>query len=282
MPIASCPCRQTAYFDAVRLLLFSVLLSAFFSVSADQIKLGGTGGALGTMRLLAGAFEASHPDTRILVLPSLGSSGGIKALLAGAIQVAVSARPLTDAEAAMGAVQLPYGRTPFVFATHTDNPVSDLSLDALVDIYAGNLKNWPDGRRIRLVLRPLGDSDSAMVRSISPAMREAKRQAEIRKGMLFAVTDQDTADNIEKIPGALGTTTVAQILSEQRAIKALRLNGVEGNPRALAEGRYPLSKQFFIVTSDPAPAQVRAFVAFVKSPQGRQILQRTGYWVESP
>ena len=267
---------------AVRLLLCTVLLSTFSGALADQIKIGGTGGALGTVRLLADAFQASHPDTQVQVLPSLGSGGGIKALLAGAIQIAVSARPLKDAEAAKGAVQQAYGRTPFVFATHADTAVGDLSIDRLVDIYAGDEQQWPDGRRIRLVLRPLGDSDSKLVRSISPAMREAKENAERRKGMSFAITDQDSVDNIEKIPGSLGTTTLAQIISERRAVKALPLDGVEPSVQSLAEGRYPLSKQFFIVTTDRTPDQARAFVAFIRSPAGAEILRQAGHWLDSP
>lgn len=276
------PLRRTAIHAVARLLLSGVLVGAVFSVSAEQIKIGGTGGALGTMRLLAQAFEANHPADGVRVLPSLGSSGGIKALLAGAIQVAVSARPLKDAETAKGAVQQAYGRTPFVFATHADTPAVDISMRELVDIYAGNRQRWSDGSRIRLVLRPLGDSDSKIVRSISPAMRDAKRLAERRKGMLFAVTDQDAADNLEKIPGSLGTTTLAQILAERRAIKALRLEGVEARAQSLADGSYPLSKQFFIVTTPSASPQVRAFVDFVRSAAGRDVLEQVGHWVEAP
>ncbi len=70
---------------------------------AEEIKIGGTGGALATMQLLGDAYSKNHPETKIIVLPSLGSSGGIKAVLAGAIQVAVSSRPIKDSETSLGA-----------------------------------------------------------------------------------------------------------------------------------------------------------------------------------
>ena len=77
-----------------------------------------------------------------------------------------------------------------------------------------------------------------MIKSISPAMREAKLLAEKRKGLAFAVTDQDAADNLAKISGALGPSTLAQILSERRALKALRLDGVEPSAQSIADVRY--------------------------------------------
>jgi len=123
----------------------------------------------------------------------------------------------------------------------------------------------------------VGDSDSDMVRSISPEVKRAKMQAEKRPGMLFAVTDQDSADNIEKIPGAFGSTTLAQMATEKRAIKALRFNGVEPSPGTLADGSYPYFKPLFIVTAPKTPAAAQEFVSFVRSATGREILARSGY-----
>ena len=247
---------------------------------AEDIKIGGTGSALAAMQLLADAYARQHPGSKITVLPSLGSGGGIKAALSGAIQVAVSARPLSEAETKAGAVAVEYARTPFVFATAVTNKTAGLTEPELVNILSGRTEQWPDGRKIRLVLRPVGDSDSEMVKSISPALREAKTAAEQRKGMPFAVTDQDAADSIEKIPGALGTSTLAQIISEKRALKALKWNGVEPSAKSLADGSYPLYKELYLVTAANAPPSAQQFVAFVRSATGRDILLRNGHHVK--
>lgn len=259
-------------------LVLAALCAA--GAQAEEIKIGGTGAALGTMRVLADAYAQRQPDTRFTILPSMGSGGGIKAVLAGAIHISVSARPLKDTEKQAGGVEVEYGRTPFVFATPGANKTSGLTTHNLVDIYAGKLETWPDGSKVRLVLRPVGDSDSESIKSISPAMRDAKTAAEQRKGMLFAVTDQETADNLEKIPGSLGPTTLALVLSEQRSLKVLALDGVAPSAKSIADGSYALSKQMFIVTgATPSPA-VRSFVAFVRSPAGRDILVQTGHAVK--
>jgi phosphate transport system substrate-binding protein len=174
------------------------------------------------------------------------------------------------------------GRTPFVFATAAANPVAGITTQNLVDFYAGKVNEWPDGSKLRLVLRPIGDTDSETIKSMSPAMREAKSAAEQRRGMVFTVTDQETASSIEKVSGALGPSTLALMLSEKRTLKALALDGVVPNAQNLANGSYPLGKQLLIVTGPKTPPEAHAFVTFVRSAAGREILQQTGHWVKRP
>ena len=52
---------------------------------AATLKIGGTGAALGTMRILADQFVRMRPDISVVIPDSLGSGGGIKAVLAGAL-----------------------------------------------------------------------------------------------------------------------------------------------------------------------------------------------------
>lgn len=262
----------------------SVLAALFGAItclpaSGEEVRIGGTGAALGTMKILADAYSRQRPDIRFAVLPSLGTSGGIKALRAGAIQVGVSARPLLESEAQGGFVATEYGRTPFIFTTPIATKAVGITTQALADLYAGRADKWPDGTLVRLVMRPVGDSDTELIKAMSPEMRVAKEAAEKRPGLLFTVTDQETADSIEKVPGSLGPSTLALVLSERRAVRPLSLDGVMPDVKALAEGRYPLSKTMYLVTpTAPAPS-IRGFVDFIQSPGGRALLVQNGHWV---
>lgn len=262
-----------------RALAVLALVGPALGAKAEVLSIGGTGAALGTMRLLGEAYARQQPGLSVQVLPSMGSGGGIKAVLAGAIQLAVSARPLSAQEQQAGAQAVEYGRTPFVFATQSSNKARGINSQELVEIYAGRLDRWPDGTPIRLVLRPVGDADSETIKSISPALREAKLLAEQRKGMLFAITDQEAADALERTPGSFGPATLALLISEKRALKALTLNGVAPEPRHLADGRYPLAKSLLLVSGPSPGAAARGFIEFTRSPAGREILRRNGYWV---
>jgi len=246
----------------------------------EEIRIGGTGGALGTMQMLTEAYTKLQTDTKVVVVPNLGSSGGIGAVIAGAIDIGLSGRPLKDAELSQGAREIEYGRTPFVFATSVKNAgVAAITTPQLVEIYSGRMERWSDGTKIRLVLRPQNDSDTESVGRISPKLREAALLASKRPGMLVAVTDHDAADYLEKLSGSFGTTTLAMILSEKRSLKALKLDGAEPSVKAIAQGRYLYYKQMMLVTGPKTPPSAHRFIAFIQSPAGRQILTRAGHWV---
>ncbi|MCB1808002.1 MAG: substrate-binding domain-containing protein, partial [Candidatus Competibacteraceae bacterium] len=125
--------------------LVSLLAPAY--AQAEAFRIGGTGGALATLQLLADAYGQSHPEVEITVLPSLGSGGGIKALAAGAIQLAVSSRPLKDAETRLGVNAFEYGRTAFVFAVGRETAVDSVTTQEVAAIYSGALEHWPDGTK---------------------------------------------------------------------------------------------------------------------------------------
>lgn len=176
------------------------------------------------------------------MLPNRGSSGAIKAVLAGAIEIGVTSRPLTAIEVQAEARPLEFGRTPFVFTVARTNGTVGVDTQELADIYAGRKMHWSDDSRLRRVLRPIGDTDNELVDSLSPALREAHRGARQRQGMSIATTDQEAAQQVERVPGALGTSTLALILAEQRQVRALSLNGVAPTAESIADGRYPLQK----------------------------------------
>lgn len=53
------------------------------NVRAETLRISGTGGASGGMRLLAESFRKAEPGTDVIILPSIGSSGGIRGAIAG-------------------------------------------------------------------------------------------------------------------------------------------------------------------------------------------------------
>ena len=247
--------------------------------AATRIRIGGSGSALGTLRLLADAFEKTHPQASFVIVPSLGSGGGIRALRAGAIDLAVISRPLKDSERGPDVLATEYARTPLVFAVAVTTNVSAVTTPELVSIYAGERKTWADGQPLRLVLRPDTESDTDILKSMSPGMSQAVTAAQARHGMITALTDKANAESLETIPGAVGTTTLAQIFSEKRGLRPLALDGVSPSPATLANGKYLYYKTLFTVSGPKTPPSAHQFAAFVRSPAGRDILEKNGHWV---
>lgn len=244
---------------------------------ATELLIGGTGNALGAMHLLAEAFMRVNPDITVTVLPSIGSSGAIKAVPKGAIDIGLSSRPLEAAETVNGARYVEYARSPTVFAVQETNAATALTRAQVADIYAGRLTQWPDGTPIRPILRQPGDDNTRQIKALSPEVAAAVSAADDRPGLAFATTDQEANDKLEHIPGGLGVTALSLILSESRPLKALTLDGIEPTPENVVNGRYPMVKRFYwILPGTPSPS-ARRFIDFVAAPEGLAILERTGH-----
>jgi phosphate transport system substrate-binding protein len=257
-------------------LFFGAILFPGY-VRAETLRITGMGGAIGGMRLLAEAFRKAEPGVDVIILPSIGSSGGIRAALAGKLDIGLSARPLSPEEMAQGPRQTAYARTAFVFAVNPDVKRSDTTLAEVIDIYAGRKTTWDDGTALRLILRPAADTDTIALRNISGEMDYAVQQSQKREGLIVAPTDQHSADVIERTSGSFGTTTLALVVSEKRRIRMLSLSGVTPSTKSVGDGTYPYTKTFYMVTRQSPSPIVARFLRFVRSPEGKAILSRVGH-----
>lgn len=263
-------------FFALTLSLLIVHISATPVCAKDIIQIGGTGTGIGVMKLLGSAYEKKHSDVHIEVLPSMGTDGGIKAALDGAVGLALAGRTLNDGELKAGAVAVEIARTPFVFVTHKKTPKSGLTMEELVNIFSLRTTTWPDGERIRLVLRPARETSSVILKAISPDMNRAMALALAKEGMIFAATDQDSAEAVAKTPGSLGTSTLTQIITERLPIKILKLDGQTPNVTSLADGSYKLYKSLFIITTSRTTSAARRFAEYISSAEARAIIKKAG------
>lgn len=259
-------------------IALSLVVTLPCAATAEPVRIGGTGGAMQILHALSLAFRKTNPGGEIVIVPGLGSRGGRRAISAGSLDIAVIAEPPAPGEDDQNTAIVEWARTPFAFGTSPANAASSLTARELVDIYAGRLTSWRDGQRLRLVLRPPSDSDNTTLRAMSPAMREAVERALTREGMRIAVTDQDSAEAIETVPGALGTTTLGLVTSEKRRVKLLAIDGVTPTLASLADGSYPYVKTLYLFFH-PAPTSslARRFLDFIRSPRAGEILASHGF-----
>lgn len=262
----------------------SLMLCLLFGAAAPDacaqaLRIGGTGSGLGTARLLGEAFakeDSSHAAPTIV--PNLGSTGGLRALQAGAIDIALISRPLKAEDLAAGLAGYEYGRSPFVFVTSKPG-VKTLNASTIADFLSGRVMAWPDGQPVRVVLRPTTDGDHVYLASMSPEIAAALTIAHTRSGMVMAATDQDAADEAARLPGSLAVNTLAVLLSETRKLNVIAYNGATPSVNALAAGSYPYYKPCVMVTRGAPGGMAQRFIEFAKSPRGRAILEANGHQV---
>jgi len=243
------------------------------------VRINGSGSALDMMKPLIQAYTKKNRNVRMEMGKPLGSSGSVKALLAGALDIAVSGSPVSAEDIARGARPMEYGITPLAIVTERNVPKSHITMRELEDIYAGRTTVWANGEKIRPVLRPEQDINTRLLRGLSEGMNKAIDEARSRPGAIVAITDFDAYTTIVRTPGAIGESGLTSIMVEKLPLNVLALNGVKPTPAALASRTYPLAKPIIFVVSPGTPPAALKFIRFVFSPQGRAIAGKAGVLV---
>src|SRR5687767_12404760 len=94
-------------------VMWAAPVAALLSVAgaqAGELPVVGTGDGIEILRVLGAAYTADHPQTAIVVPPSIHSSGGVAAVGSEKEVLGRIARPLSDSEKAIGLIEVPVFR----------------------------------------------------------------------------------------------------------------------------------------------------------------------------
>lgn len=250
------------------------------AAAGGVLRLGGTGSGIDALMRLNDMLPGE--PAALGIVPNLGSTGAIKALVAGALDVGISSRPLTEAELARGLHCHPLFRSPLVWVTGPGVRVTGLRLETLVDIYAGRLLDWPDGTPIRPILRPENDADTVILRALHPELDRSWPLARQRPGIRIAMTDGEAVADLERITGAIGTTTLGMIRTGHPSLGALALDGVRPSLQALADGTWKPHKVYYLVVPASPPAGVDGLRRRLQARAAHEVLARCGLLAGAP
>ncbi len=257
-------------------LAFVLLLAGtgpFGSAAAQTLRAGGTGTAIGMLQQVGAEFTAAT-GVKVDVVSSLGSTGAIRALTDGRLDIAVPARPLKSDESAGGLRQVAVLRTAYVMATSHYNTTGLKSAD-LARIFAAVKPTWADGTPIRIILRPRSDTDTALLGELFAGMADAIESARRRAEVPTAATDQDNVALADRTSGSLVGTTMTQIKTEHRHLHVVPLDGVEPTLANFESGAYRFTKKLYFIVPQYSTAEALRFVDFLRSPQGMKALRDT-------
>jgi phosphate transport system substrate-binding protein len=257
------------------LFAIALILSCIGTARADDMKVGGTGAAYGLLLRLSEAFHAASPGDRIEVVAGLGSSGALAAAAEGALGLAIVSRDLKADETVKGLVAEPLLYTPFLFVTsHPDPQV--LTKATVVAIYDGELARWPDGKEIRPILRPKGDSATSFLIDNFEGMQAAMDKLRQRMDVPLAATDQDNIEAAVTVANSFAGVTLTQIMTERPQLRPIAINGVHASVAGMELGAYKLKMRLdAVIKSTPSPVAQR-FAAFLHSPIATKLIRENG------
>lgn len=265
------------------LVLLLDLLAAAPTSLAQTLSVGGTGSSEPIIRVLFEEFRKDVPGATLNQLsPPLGSGGALKALAAKRISLAVIGRPVKAEEAKLVGQSFLLAETPFVLASRDTRQKEGFTLDQLARIFTGEATTWRDGSPIRLILRPRFESDSALLKNMSPAMEKAVDAATQRPGMVTADNDLEALKLINETPGSLGSTTLGLLTTSNARAVPLAINSVAPSLATLKNGSYPWRKPLVVALPPEPDALAERFAVFLRSSKARSILQRQDYLPAAP
>lgn len=242
------------------------------------LRLAGAGPNLPLTRALVDAYVATHPEARIHVHESIGSTGGVEALIDGNIDIALVSRPLTQSERDLGVLVLPYAMDAVVFAAHPSVPVDGITSSEAVELFAGRRATWSDGSRVVVLQRERDEPKHAVAGEAIPGFREADDSA--RRNDLWHVmfSDDSIQQTLINAPGSLALLDLGAAVSQRLPIKVLSLDGIRPDEASVVNGRYPLHVELsFVLRTRATRGQIAQFLRFVYSPEGEAVIQRSGY-----
>ncbi|WP_314261395.1 PstS family phosphate ABC transporter substrate-binding protein [Cardiobacterium hominis] len=176
----------------------------------------------------------------------------------------------------------PIGKEAFVFFVNAKNPVDGLSVAQIRQIYSGEITNWREvgghDQRIRAFQRPENSGSQTALQKI---MGDTPLQAAPREdvaGSMGGIIDR--VSDYYNFSDALGYSFLfySTQMTAKKEIKLLDIDGITPNHANIRAGSYPFSNDFYAVTVIGRESEdVRKLLEWVQSPQGQELVQKTGY-----
>ncbi|MDH6309587.1 phosphate transport system substrate-binding protein [Dysgonomonas sp. PFB1-18] len=247
-------------------------------------------GATALYPLYAAFVQATYPEKEYPVNKSeVGCGTTPKAynnLIDGKVDLIFCAKP-SDAQIVQAANKgktfrlIPIGREAFVFFVNKENPVKELTIQQIKDIYSGKITNWKDagGRNddIKAYQRPKNSGSQTMLEHIMGNTPLAKPlETEMAGGMGDIITY--TAD-YKNYKNAIGYSFLffATEMAGNNQIELLKVDGIYPSRETVKSGQYPFTGDFYAITTDTQNPNVQRLIDWILSPQGQYLVEQTGY-----
>ena len=264
----------------VAAVLVATAVSAF-SVQGAAAQLSGKLTVAGSTTVLpinqecARILMERNPDLRISVSGG-GSGHGIKAVGAGDIDIGAASRDIKEEEWAKYPDLKPFviAKDSVAIVVHPENPVSELTMEQVAKIFAGEINNWKEvggeDAEIRVITREEGSGTRETFEKF--VMRPL--QLEITADASVKPSNGEVRATVATDKNAIGYISLGYV---DESVKALKIDGVEPTVEKVLSGEYPITRNLYLITKgEPEPLE-KAFIDFVLSEEGQKIVEELGY-----
>ena len=220
---------------------------------------------------LSESYMAANKDVTVNYNPT-GSGAGITAVQEGTCDIGLSSRALKDEEKAAGLQETVLAYDGIAIIVHPDNPVSDLSIEQIAQLYTGEITNWKDvgGNDAQVVL--IGREAASGTRDGFESITGTKDKCQYRQEL---TSTGDVITAVSQNPDAIGYASLASI---KDSVKALNVDGVTPSEATVKDGSYKVQRPFVLVTVEGKALSLAAqsFFDYATSPAAADIIAKAG------
>jgi phosphate transport system substrate-binding protein len=243
----------------------------------------------------AWAEEYAKVTPNVSVEVSGGGSGvGIAALINGTADIANSSRHLEPEEAEKAKKHNGKAPTEFMVGydglaiyVHKDNPLSEISMEELSEIYreGGKTNKWSE-LGVKSIPGAKGDELIRVSRQNNSGTYHYFRETVVGKkndfknGSLDMNGSKDVVEQVGKTPGAIGYSGLGYATPAVKIVKVSKKKGeaaVLPSVTTVLDKSYPISRPMFMYTPGEPTAATKKYLEWIMSGAGQKIVEQTGY-----
>ena len=220
---------------------------------------------------LGESFQNANSGVTFTYNPT-GSGSGIQAVSEGRCDIGLASRGLKDDEKSSGLTETVLAYDGIAVVVSPENPVSDLTIEQIADIYTGKITNWKDvggsDAEIVLIGREAGSGTRDGFESITGTEEACQYRQEL-------TSTGDVIATVSQNPNAIGYASLSAV---KESVKALSVGGVAPSEDTVKDGSYVIQRPFVLVTKDGvtlSPA-AQAFFDYALSADAAPIIAQAG------
>jgi phosphate transport system substrate-binding protein len=219
-----------------------------------------------------------------------GSGVGIRDLMQGIVDIANASRKMKESEKEQAKnntgkipVEWIVGYDAMAIYVHKDNPVEELTIDQLAQIYGegGKIDKWSQlgieiqgADEIVRVSRQNSSGTYAFFREHILDNKDFKLESRDMSG------SKDVVELVSRTPGAIGYSGMGYKIDE---VKFVKIKKTDADPAYMptlenvVEGNYSLARPLHMYTLGQPEGHVKEYIDWIFSPAGQAIVKREGY-----
>ena len=238
----------------------------------------------------AEAYRKVKPDLDIAVTGG-GSGTGIAALINGTVDIANASREMKDNEIAdaqkngIDPVEHTVAVDALAIIVNKQNPVSQLTIDQLSDIFTGRIANWKEvgGDDASIVLVSRETNSGTHVYFLEEVVRKGDKENKdvFAPQTLLMPSSVGITSEVQRNPHAIGYDGLGYVDTETEKLIAVATDA--SSPYVLpsvetgADGTYPISRGLYMYTTGAPNTDIDDYLAWIRGPDGQKIVANLGF-----